>query len=66
MGDFDLIVRGGTVVTPAGLLAADLGVTGEQIHALGPDLSGAGREVVNASGLHIFPGVIDADRKSVV
>jgi allantoinase len=60
MGDFDLIVRGGTVVTPAGLVQADVGVTGEQIHTLGPDLPGAGREVVNATGLHIFPGVIDA------
>src|ERR1017187_5030378 len=60
MGDFDLIVRDGIVVTLAGPVAADLGVTSEQIHALSPDLSGAGREVVNASGLHIFPGVIDA------
>jgi allantoinase len=60
MGDFDLIVRGGTVVTPAGLVKADLGVAGEQIRALGPDLSGVGGEVVNATGLHILPGVIDA------
>ena len=60
MGDFDLIVRGGTVVTPEGLVKADLGVAGEQIRALGPELEGAGREVVNAVGLHIFPGVIDA------
>jgi allantoinase len=60
MGDFDLIVRGGAVVTPAGLVKADLGVAGEQIRALGPDLSGAGGEVVNATGLHILPGVIDA------
>ena len=60
MGDFDLIVRGGTVVTPAGPVAADLGVADGQIRALGPDLSGAGGEVVNAAGLHVFPGVIDA------
>ena len=60
MGDFDLIVRGGTVVTPEGLVAADLCVGGGQIRALGPGLSGAGREVVDASGLHVFPGVIDA------
>jgi allantoinase len=42
------------------LVKADLGVAGEQIRALGPDLSGAGGEVVNATGLHILPGVIDA------
>ncbi len=60
MGDFDLIVRGGSVVTPAGVAKADLGVAGEQIRALEPGFSGAGREVVDATGLHIFPGVIDA------
>jgi allantoinase len=60
MGDFDLIIHGGTVVTPGGPVIADLGVTSEHIRALGPDLSGAGGEVVNAAGLHIFPGVIDS------
>jgi allantoinase len=60
MGDFDLIVRGGTIVTPTGPVAADLGVAGGQIRALGPDLSGAGGAVVDAAGLHVFPGVIDA------
>ncbi len=60
MGKFDIIVRGGTVVTPAGLVKADVGIAGEQIRALGPDLSGAGGEEVNAAGLHIFPGVIDS------
>jgi allantoinase len=60
MGDFDLIVRGGTVVTLAGPVTADLGVAGGQIRALGPDLSGAGGEVVDAAGLHVFPGVIDS------
>jgi len=60
MGDPDLIVRGGTVVTPAGLTRADVGVAGEQICALAPDLGGAAREVVDATGLHLFPGVIDS------
>jgi allantoinase len=60
MGDFDLIVRGGTVVTPEGLVKADLGVAGEQIRAIGPGLSGASKEVVDATGIHVFPGVIDA------
>ena len=60
MGDFDLIVRGGTVVTPEGLVKVDVGVAGEQIRALGPDLSGASGEMVDATGLHVFPGVIDA------
>jgi allantoinase len=60
MADLDLIVCGGTVVTPAGLVRTDVGIAGEQVCALGPDLSGAGGEVVDAAGLHIFPGVIDS------
>src|ERR1039458_9292634 len=60
MGDFDLIVRGGTVVRPEGLVKVDVGVESQQIRALGPDLSGASGEMVDATGLHVFPGVIDA------
>ena len=60
MGEFSLLVRGGTVVTPAGLVKADLGVTGEQIAALGPDLEGGASEVLDATGLQVLPGVIDS------
>lgn len=57
--NFDLIVKGGTAATPAGLAAQDIGIRGEKISGLG-DLSrtNAG-EVINATGLHILPGVID-------
>lgn len=54
----DTIVRGGTLVTPEGLLTADLAMEGEKISAIGPELSG-GRKEIDARGLHLFPGVID-------
>ncbi|MFH1517575.1 MAG: dihydroorotase, partial [Pseudomonadota bacterium] len=57
---FDLILRGGTVVTPGGEARTDIGVRGERIVAIG-DLSGASAgETYDATGLHILPGVIDS------
>lgn len=56
---FDLLLKGGAVATPAGIAVADIGVTGGRIRAIG-DLSAASAgEVVDATGLHILPGVID-------
>jgi allantoinase len=37
-----------------------LGITGETIAAVGPALEGATREALDASGLHVFPGLIDS------
>jgi dihydropyrimidinase len=58
----DLVVRGGTVVTAAGSRVADVAVEGGRISAIETDLSGpaaAAREVVDASGLLVLPGVVD-------
>ncbi|WP_296578892.1 dihydroorotase [Xanthobacter sp.] len=56
---FDLLLKGGAVATPAGIAVADIGVTGGRIRAIG-DLSAASAgEVVDATGLHILPGVVD-------
>jgi len=58
----DLLVRGGTVVTPGGSFPADLAVQGGRISAIEPDLSGlaaSAREVVDASGLLVLPGAVD-------
>jgi allantoinase len=60
MGDFDLVVRDGIVVTPAGLLRADVGISEGSIAALGANLSPGSATVIHAEGLHLFPGVIDA------
>lgn len=56
---FDLILRGGAVALPGGVVETDIGVSGETIVAIG-DLSAASAgETYNAKGLTILPGVID-------
>ena len=58
----DLLVRGGTVVTTGGATRADLAVDGGRITAVEPDLGGlaaSARDVVDATGLLVLPGVVD-------
>src|SRR6266550_2071778 len=57
---FDLIVKGGNVVTPAGTFTGDIGITGEKITALGVSLEGdKSTQVIDATGHHVIPGVLD-------
>jgi dihydroorotase len=56
---FDLILKGGTVMTPGGARAADIGVREGRIAAIGALDRGAAAQVVDAKGLHVLPGVID-------
>jgi len=60
MSTYDLIVRGGTLVTADGTSEADLAVADGEIAAISPELEGDGKEEVFARGLHVFPGAIDA------
>jgi allantoinase len=56
----DLVVRGGTLVTSSGIRTADIAVSGGRIvsvEAPGATLDGAAH--LDATGLHILPGVID-------
>jgi allantoinase len=53
-------VRNGTLVTATGISNADLAVADGRIVAIEPDLLGTSKEEINAEGLHVFPGVIDA------
>ena len=56
---FDLVIRGGAVMTPSGLTDTSAGVRDGRIVAIGDlDPSGAG-EVFDATGLTVLPGVID-------
>ncbi|MDA1280818.1 MAG: amidohydrolase family protein [Chloroflexi bacterium] len=62
MTAFDVIIRGGTVVDGTGNTPrlADIGVNGDTITVVG-DLSGSTSSVViEASGMHVAPGFIDA------
>ena len=54
----DLVVRNGTVVSSLSAQKLDIGIDGETIAALGHNLSG--RRVIDADGMLVFPGVIDA------
>jgi dihydroorotase len=57
---FDLILRGGTVVTPGGEARVDIGVRGERIVEIGDLSAASAAESYEAGGLHILPGVIDS------
>ena len=56
---YDLIVRGGTVMTPAGPRELDIAVAGGRIAALGRFAPEAGAQTLDATGLTVLPGVID-------
>ncbi|MGD2132806.1 MAG: dihydroorotase [Maricaulaceae bacterium] len=59
MATYDLIIKGGEVVNHAGRGRADVAVTNGKIAAIG-DLSQADAgEMIDATGLHVLPGVID-------
>lgn len=58
MTGLDLVVRGGTVVTAADNFQADVGIRDGRIAAIGDALVGA--EVIDANGLLVLPGGIDA------
>ena len=60
MSLYDLIVRHGTLVTSTEVRQADIAVVDGRVVAMNPDLTGTSNSEIDASGLHIFPGVIDA------
>ena len=58
MTEYDLIVRGGTVVTETDQFPADIGIRDGQIEALARSLTGG--PVLDASGLLVMPGGVDS------
>jgi dihydropyrimidinase len=54
----DLVVRGGTIVTPGHREIADIGVRDGRIAQLGGDMTAA--QEIDATGLLVLPGGIDA------
>ena len=57
---FDTLFRNGTVVNQDGALVRDLAVHDGRIAAIGRIDAGAAGEVVDCTGLHILPGVVDS------
>lgn len=57
---YELIVRGGALVTPAGLVEADLAVRLGRIARIAPAISESAEVELDAAGAYVFPGIIDA------
>ena len=57
---FDLVFKGGTVVNQDGEGQADLGVRDGRIAEIGSIGASAAARTIDATGLHILPGVIDS------
>jgi dihydropyrimidinase len=55
---FDLVIRGGNVVTAEKTLRADIGIQGEKIAAIGTSLSG--NTILDVSGKWVMPGGVDS------
>ena len=56
----DLIVRGGKVVTPEGVIRADLGILRGKIARISASIAEDAATTLNANGRYVFPGIIDA------
>lgn len=59
MNIYDLIIRGGTVVTAADTMRADIGIREGRIVALSEHLECPQAEVIDADGLLVMPGGVD-------
>src|SRR6185437_6811329 len=56
--DCDVVIAGGTVVTPSDMFIADVGITGGRVAVLGLNLRG--QRTIDAKGLLVMPGGVDS------
>ncbi|HEX5466506.1 MAG TPA: dihydroorotase family protein [Candidatus Limnocylindrales bacterium] len=60
MPAYDLVIRGGTLVSPTGRQTADVAIAGGRIAALvAPGTPLEAEREIDAAGRHVLPGVID-------
>ncbi|HYF56895.1 MAG TPA: dihydroorotase [Salinarimonas sp.] len=57
---FDLVLRNGTVANQDGVAPADIGIRDGRIAAIGSLATASAGEVVDCTGLHVLPGIIDS------
>jgi len=55
--DFDLVIRGGTLISAWDKQATDLGILGDKIAAIGQGLHG--KQELDATGMYVLPGGVD-------
>ena len=60
MSDYHLIIRGAVVVLPEGEHLLDIGIADGRITALAPAVFGSTDNDLDATGCHVFPGLVDA------
>lgn len=58
--NYDLILRGGTIVNHDGIGEGDVAVAKGRVAALGDLAKADAAEIIDARGLHVLPGVIDS------
>lgn len=56
----DLIIRGGTVVTPSGTQVTDVGIADGKIAAIGASLPATATREIDAAGHLVLPGGVDS------
>ena len=59
MERFDLLIRNGTLVLENSCEKVDLGIRGGKIAKIGCGSEDTADRVMEAEGLHVFPGAID-------
>ncbi|MBO1038983.1 dihydroorotase [Brucella pituitosa] len=57
---FDTILKGATIVNHDGIGQRDIGIRNGRIEAIGPLSANSAGEVIDCTGLHILPGVVDS------
>jgi dihydropyrimidinase len=53
------LIKNGTLITASDTFHADILIEGEQIAAVGPELTASNAEIIDASGMLVMPGGID-------
>jgi dihydroorotase len=60
MTAYDIVIRGGTVVSPSGRVPADVAIAGERIVAVvTPGTPLEADRTIDATGKHVLPGAVD-------
>ena len=60
MQKVDLILKGGTIASPSGIVQGDIAVANGKIVAIGNATDYGAAETLDCTNLHILPGVIDS------